>query len=325
MFYRPIVVLGTHGNWLIRWWKSTKVGVVGHDGSMEENPMTVRPDRAPLRKSLLTDLLSAPDGPIARLEVLAKVGSTNTELARLVAQSPDDWPAPALLIADHQEAGRGRLDRAWQTPEHTALTCSLLLRPQVPQAAWSWLPLLTGLATVRAVRAMTGVQAGLKWPNDLLAPTDDGDMLGWGKFRKVGGILTEVLPDGGVIVGLGLNVFQEADELPVASATSLHLAGGALGERELLLTALQESLSQVFAQWYECDGDAERAGLRADVEDALITVGHEIRAYVPGGREVRGVAQGLNVDGGLVVHTTDGSDEIVLSGDVHHVRLAGGA
>ncbi len=287
--------------------------------------MTSRPDRLPLRESLLQDLLAVPGGPIARLEVLAKVGSTNTELARLVAQSPADWPAPALLIADHQEEGRGRLDRAWQTPEHTALTCSLLLRPPAPRAAWSWLPLLTGLATVRAVRAMTGVAAGLKWPNDLLAPAGDDDMLGWGKYRKFGGILTEVLPDGGVIVGLGVNVSQEAHELPVASATSLWLAGGALGERELLLTALQESLSSVFAQWYECDGDAERAGLRAEVEDALITRGHEIRAYVPGGREVRGLARGLTADGGLVVQATDGRDEVVLSGDVHHVRLADGA
>ncbi len=319
-------MFGSHGNYGKGWWLCTTGAGFGHDGCMAENPITHRPDRVPLKESLLQDLLAVPDGPIARLEVLAKVGSTNTELARLVAENPADWPAPALLIADHQEAGRGRLDRAWQTPEHTALTCSLLLRPPVPRAAWSWLPLLTGLATVRAVRAMTGVEAGLKWPNDLLAPiAAEDDMLGWGKFRKFGGILTEVLPDGGVIIGLGLNVSQDSEELPVASATSLWLAGGVSGERELLLTALQESLSEVFAQWYEFDGDAERAGLRVDVEDALITVGHEIRAYVPGGREVRGLARGLTADGGLLVQAVNGRDEIVLSGDVHHVRLADGA
>lgn len=319
-------MLGAHGYYPKHWWVCTTGVGFSHDGQMEENLTTPRPSRVPLKESLIRDLLEAPNGPIARLEVLAKIGSTNTELARLVAQTPDDWPAPALLVADHQEAGRGRLDRAWQTPEHTALTCSLLLRPAAPRPTWSWLPLLTGLAVVRAVRAMTGTAAGLKWPNDLLVPTvDDVDMVGWGRFRKFGGILTEVLPDGGVNIGLGLNVSQTAEELPVASATSLWLAGAVTGERELLLTALQEAFSEVLNRWTEADGDAEAAGLRAEVEEVLVTVGHEIRAYVPGGREIRGFARGLTADGGLVVQASDGSEEIVLSGDVHHVRLAEGA
>lgn len=281
-----------------------------------------RPLRAPLNESLLSDLLVAPHGPLARLAVVPRIGSTNTELARFVEQDPEAWPAPALLVADHQEAGRGRLDRAWQTPEHTAVTCSLLLRPAVAQKNWTWLPLLAGLATVRTIRAMTGVAAGLKWPNDLLVPTvDDTDMVGWGRFRKVGGILTEVQPDGSVIVGLGLNVSQSTDELPVATATSLWLAGGQALERELLLTGLQEALSEVLERWYETGGDAEAAGLREEIEQVLITVGHQIRAYLPGGREVRGRALGLTADGGLAIALANGREEIVLSGDVHHVRL----
>lgn len=318
----PGAVQGAHGKSGKGWWKPTTGRGFGHDGRMELSSSQARPVRVPLNDSLLSDLLVAPQGPLARLEVVAKIGSTNTELAKAVAHDSDAWPAPALLVADHQEAGRGRLDRAWQTPEHTALTGSLLLRPPVAQEHWTWLPLLMGLAAVRAIRAMTGVAAGLKWPNDVLVPTvDEVDMLGWGRFRKAGGILAEVQPDGSVIIGLGLNVLQTAEELPVASASSLWLAGASTLDRELLLTGLHEALSEVLERWYAAEGDAEAAGLREEIEEVLVTVGHEIRAYVPGGREVRGRAVGLTREGGLAVVLADGREEIVLSGDVHHVRL----
>ena len=280
-------------------------------------------ERVALRADLLRDLLLMPHGSLTRVEVLARVESTNTELARLVALGDGRWTAPALLVADHQEAGRGRLDRAWQTPAHTALTCSLLVRPEVPVERWTWLPLLAGLAAVRAVRAMTGLEAGLKWPNDLLVPTPDGtDLYGWGVYRKFGGILTESLGDGHVIVGLGINVSQHAHELPVSSATSLELAGAQGPERELLLTALQEAFAEIMDRWYDAGGDADAAGLREEVADILITIGHDIRADMPGGREARGVARGLNADGALVLDAPDGGQSVVLSGDVHHVRLA---
>lgn len=286
-------------------------------------PAEPRPQRAPLRADLLRDLLLRPHGPLARLEVVPRVDSTSSLLAREVAADPDAWPVPALVLADHQEAGRGRLDRAWQTPPHTALTGSLLLRPEVPRELWGWLPLLSGLAVVTALRATTGTDATLKWPNDLLVPAPDGeDLLGWGSRRKVGGILTEVLPGGDVVVGVGLNVSQTAQELPVASATSLWLAGAATTDRELLMTALQESFSEVLARWRETGGDAVAAGLHADVSGVLTTLGAAVRAVVAGGRELRGVAVDLSPDGGLVVELAGGGREILLSGDVRHVREA---
>ena len=86
-----------------------------------------------------------------------------------------------MLVAEHQGAGRGRLDRTWTSPPRAGLTVSFLLRPDVPAARRSWLPLLTGVALAESVGAVTGVRASLKWPNDLLAL--DG--------RKLAGILAE--------------------------------------------------------------------------------------------------------------------------------------
>ena len=124
------------------------------------------------------------------------------------------------MLAEHQTAGRGRLDRSWVTPPRSALTFSVLLRPTVPAAAWPWLPLLTGHAVSTALRT-AGFDASVKWPNDVLLPVD-------GEDRKVAGILVERVetPTGpAAVVGIGINVGMTADELPVPEATSLALAG----------------------------------------------------------------------------------------------------
>lgn len=287
--------------------------------------VTALPPRHRLDAALVQDLLRAPTGIAARVVVLGEVGSTNTYLVEEARAQAHAWPLPSLVVADHQTQGRGRLDRAWQTPPYTALTCSLLLAPGTPRDTWGWLPLLTGLAASRAVSATTGVQVLTKWPNDLLVEAPDGeDMLGWGALRKVGGILTEVVDDERVVVGLGLNVLQTADELPVPSASSLWLSG-ASPSREMLLTALQESLADVVRQWRDGDGDAFAAGLGSEVEARMATIGREVRVLVPGGKEVRGTAVGLGADGSLVVELVDGERCEVRSGDVSHVRTVGSA
>ena len=116
------------------------------------------------------------------------------------------------------------------------------MHPPVPAASFGWISLLAGLGAVNALRATAGVAATLKWPNDLLVPADT-EVEGWGAARKVGGILTEVvaLPAGqppAVVIGIGINVLQGADELPVDSATSLALAGAQHVDREGMLVAL---------------------------------------------------------------------------------------
>lgn len=280
-----------------------------------------RPDgegRPPLRAEFLRELLVTPAGPLARLEVVPESASTNAELARAVAADPGAWPAPALLVAEHQPGGRGRLGRSWTTPPRAALLGSLLLRPDVPRETLSWLPLLAGLATARALRATAGVDAVVKWPNDVLVPDPgEGDPA---PLRKVAGILAEVLPDGGVVVGVGLNVSQRRDELPVPTATSLALAGAATTDREIVLVALHEAFGEVLVRWQDAGGDAHAAGLDADCAEVSATLGTRVRVERVAGGDVVGLATGLAPDGGLVVREDDGTSSVHRSGDVHHLR-----
>lgn len=264
--------------------------------------------------------------PLGRVEVVDRVASTSTELARAAAEDPAAWPDRSVLVADHQEAGRGRAGRTWSTPRGVALTVSVLLRPapgDVPLEALGWVPLLGGLAAARALRDL-GAPAVLKWPNDVLLPAAGGepDVPGWGPFRKVAGVLADVVPGGvgvlggeggaarAVVLGIGLNVAQTADQLPVPSATSLALAGVAVTRSDALVALL--------ARWVEADAAWRAAGGAGPVEDwsrLAVTLGRAVRVALPGGDELVGTAVGLEPDGALrVAH--DGGTSVVRAGDV---------
>ncbi|TGJ97451.1 biotin--[acetyl-CoA-carboxylase] ligase, partial [Actinotalea fermentans ATCC 43279 = JCM 9966 = DSM 3133] len=200
-----------------------------------------------------------------------------------------------------------------------------------PRDRLSWLPLLAGLATVRCLRATAGVEAVVKWPNDVLVPAPGAgagaarEEAGWGTYRKVAGILCELLPDGGAIVGVGLNVLQSERELPVASATSLALVGAATTDREVLLTALEESFAQTLGRWQAAAGDAVEAGLAEECAEVSATLGAQVRVELTGGGQVVGEAYGFGPDGSLLVREADGTGHVLHSGDVHHLRLRDGA
>ena len=128
---------------------------------MTEPPL----DEAPLDAARLSAAVIRPGGLWRSVEVVAVTGSTNADLlARAAAGEPEG----AVLAAEQQNAGRGRLGRAWVSPPRAALTFSVLLRPAaVPRALLGWLPLLAGVAVAAAVRAVAAVDAQLKWPNDV--------------------------------------------------------------------------------------------------------------------------------------------------------------
>lgn len=267
---------------------------------------------------LLRDELLAPAGPLARLEVVDEVASTNSALADELRADPLSWPAPGLLVAERQTAGRGRAGRTWVTPPGTSVTTTFVVRPALPADAAGWLPLLAGLGAVRALRATAGVPVGLKWPNDLVVDLpDEGDVPGWGTWRKVGGILTEVVPGAGpaVLVGLGINVTQARDELPVPSATSLALAGAQYAEREQVLVATVLALADVAARFAAAGGDAVASGLADEVAGACVTLGRDVAVDLPGGARLEGRAQRLDRSGALVVRGAEG-ERPVLAGDV---------
>lgn len=241
-----------------------------------------------------------------RVDVVAETGSTNADLLARAAAGEDI--AGTVLLAENQLAGRGRNGRAWSAVPGTQILMSVgVPTTGVPAAAWGWLPLATGLAVVDAVARCTAVRAGLKWPNDVLV---DG--------RKLAGILAEVAvgpADPVVVVGVGLNVSQRAEELPQeAAATSLAVLGPA-PERAGLVTALLEELDRRLAQW--------RAGpateLPADYRAVGVTVGSRVRALQPGDNEVLGEAVAVDDQGRLVIDT-DGGPVAVSAGDIVHLR-----
>jgi len=277
-------------------------------------------DAAAVRAAVLR-----PDGLWRAIEVTEATGSTNADLLALASGGA---PEGLVLAAEQQRAGRGRMGRAWVAPPRAALTFSLLLRPQaVPRARHGWLPLLAGLATAEAVRAVTPVDARLKWPNDVLAGA--GNTLAGGSGGvvppgKLGGILAEAAA-GAVVVGIGLNVSTEPDELPppgpgALPATSLRIAASPGPDRGVLLAAILTGFERGYRAWTRAFGDPERSGLRADYTRLCATIGSRVRVELPGGGRLAGLATGVDADGRLLVRTASGADLPVAAGDVVHLR-----
>ena len=255
--------------------------------------MTDAPDaRPPLDATRL-----APYG----VEVVAQAGSTNALVADRAREGAPAW---LVVVTEHQTAGRGRLDRTWETPDRAALTFSTLLRPGRPVQEWPWLPLVAGIAVVGALREH-GIAAGLKWPNDVML----GD-------RKLAGILAERVETAtgpAAVVGVGLNVSQTAAELPVETATSIGLATGVRLDRTTLLESVLTRLRQEYDAWSAGGGGR----VRGDYREACVTLGREVRVSLPGGDALAGVAEDVDGSGRLVVAGTP-----VAAGDVLHVRPA---
>ncbi|MFG2215052.1 MULTISPECIES: biotin--[acetyl-CoA-carboxylase] ligase [unclassified Streptomyces] len=271
-------------------------------------------DRPPLNVPALRRGLLRPGGLWTSLDVVETTGSTNSDLARRAATGLDEG---AVLIAEEQTAGRGRLDRTWTAPARSGLFFSVYLKPgDVPAERWGWLPLLTGVAAATGLARSAGVDTALKWPNDLLVTVE-------GAERKAGGILAERAGDG-VVVGMGVNVSLRADELPAPTAASLALAGAVSADRETLLRGVLRSLEHWYGQWRAADGDAAASGLQEAYAAGCATLGRTVRAQLPGDRTLTGEAVAIDGDGRLVLSTGNGLQEPVSAGDIVHLRGAGG-
>ena len=268
------------------------------------------PARAPLDAAALRSRAVRPDGLWREIEVVEGTGSTNADL---LARALRGEPEGTVLAAEEQRAGRGRMGRAWTAPPRAALTFSLLLKPAVPPARRGWLPLLTGVAVAAAVTKATGVETGLKWPNDLLAAD-----------AKLAGILAEAAGDA-VVVGIGLNVSTEPAEFPsprpgALPATSLRAAGATAPSREDILLAILEGFERWYRAWQQAGGDPDRSGLREEYVSWSATIGRTVRAELPGGQVLSGPAAGVDSDGRLLVRVSPGAEVPVAAADVVHLR-----
>ena len=148
----------------------------------------------------------------------------------------DDAPEGALVMADHQTAGRGRLGRVWEDVPGRSLLFSIMLRPPAPMPLWPELSLVAGEAVARAL----GHGAEVRPPNDVFL-----------NGKKVAGVLPEAT-QGRVILGIGVNVNHSADELPsdtVKPATSLRVDTGVEHDRDALLAAILRELERGYEIW----------------------------------------------------------------------------
>lgn len=209
-------------------------------------------------------------------------------------------PEGAVAVAEHQTAGRGRLGRTWEDAPGSSLLCSVLLRPgagRLPQ-----LSLVAALATAEAIEELTGCEAAVKWPNDVLVGGS-----------KVAGILLELAGDA-VVAGIGVNVGQKSDELPEharSPAGSLRTASGRGHDRGRLLAGLLHRLEHGYAAWQE----GGLASLLPTLQARNALRGLAVQA---GG--VEGVAGAIAPGGGLEILVPSGGTVVVESGEVEVVR-----
>ena len=257
--------------------------------------MTVQPL---VDATALTAELTGPGRLLTSVRTVPATGSTNADLAAAAAAGA---PAGAVLVADHQRAGRGRFDRRWEAPPGSSVAISVLLRPgEVSMQRWLWLPLITGVAVAEGLRAAAGVDAAVKWPNDVLIGG-----------RKVCGILCERVQEA-AIVGMGINTTLTRDQLPVASATSLALEGALCAPTEVVLAVLR-ALEHGYRRWV--DGD----DLRVWFAQRCSTVGRQVRVQQSSAPNVDGLALGVDEWGRLLVRTPVG-ERAFAAGDVLHLR-----
>lgn len=263
-------------------------------------------DRARLRAEL--------SGAYAGVEVVPSTGSTNADLRNAAVEGAPDR---TVLVAEEQTAGVGRRARAWASPKGSGVYLSVLLRPQgVGFAELGSLSLVAGLA-VLDLTAKLGVDAALKWPNDVLAGPDRG---------KCAGILAEAVAaeEVAVVLGIGLNVRPLGPGIPLGAGglrpTSLAENGAVTTDRTEILALLLSAFDGRESRWRGAGGDLARAGLLAEYREHCETLGQQVRVMLPGDASLLGTATGVDASGQLEVTTEEGKRHTVFAGDVVHLR-----
>jgi len=260
----------------------------------------VKRGRPALDPALILSELAKTTSKWLDIEVLAQVDSTN-DLA--ISQVSNTAPNCVFAItADEQLKGRGRLQREWHSPFGAGIALSVAIPTKFFSCETSAIPLLAGIAAANCLTKL-GANAKLKWPNDLMIETKSGDL------NKIGGILVQ-RQDEHVVIGIGINVDLEFDELPTENATSLSLIN-IMASREILiadLIAQLEIVTELTAQEW----------LPLYVHDSS-TIGAKVTVARKAEPTVTGIAINVLESGELLLDTDEGVIEIT-SGDVLQVR-----
>ena len=243
-------------------------------------------------------------GWIARsVEYLERIDSTNQYAKK---RAEEKCPEGLLVVADEQTMGKGRSGRSWSTPPGTNIAMSLVLRPALAPERISMVTLVMGLAVARACRQLYGLEAGIKWPNDIVV-----------NGRKLCGILTEmcceILQVGYIVIGVGINAnLTEFPEEIRKTATSLELELGHPINRAELIAAVMEHFEEAYEAFIRC---SDLSALQEEYNALLVNRDRAVRVLEPG-HEYTGTAQGIDAAGNLLVRRDDGELTRVYAGEV---------
>jgi BirA family transcriptional regulator, biotin operon repressor / biotin---[acetyl-CoA-carboxylase] ligase len=243
-----------------------------------------------------------------RLKLLDTVVSTQEEAKKLAEEGA---PEGIAVIAEEQTGGRGRMGRKWHSPRGKGIWMSVILRPKLPLLTTPQLTLLAGVAVCRAIRQAAGVEAGIKWPNDLLV-----------SGRKVCGILLESsLSEGQLqycIAGIGIDVNLAEEDYPdflqgVGTSLMIERGGEPVDRTGLAGTVLAE-LEKLYTLYLEQGFEP----IRELWESLSVTLGRRIALNTAGGRR-EGRATGLDSDGALLLQDAAGHVFSVCSGEIEMI------
>lgn len=224
-----------------------------------------------------------------------QLDSTNLELARTLTVSTSHFSA---VIAASQSAGQGRLGRNWESPAGSSLSLSIFLSGKsISEPAWA--TLLAALAVKRAVSELGVIGSGVKWPNDVLV-----------SGKKISGILAQLLPGGDVILGIGLNLKPQGSELSLATSLQEQGVETDLDGVAALVGRQLAGLLEAFA--------VDSAEVKSLFSQSCVTLGQQVRAELPAGGQLLGLASEIDSAGQLVILTPEAIS--LSAADVWHLR-----
>ncbi len=231
---------------------------------------------------------------------LDSIDSTNLELARRLQSGTLAYFS--LVVAREQTAGMGRLGRTWVSEPNTSISASLYLKSSHTKEL-GWATLIMATAIRAAIAELVGDEVLVKWPNDVLVAG-----------KKISGILAQIQPDQSLILGFGINLKTQSGAPETATALDL------LGVDADFDTVLSMVVRNFRIRWaiFEQHPATAIQKARGELVEHSATLGKSVRAELPGGGEVYGIAKDIDTDGRLVIHTPE--PVVVSAADVWHLR-----
>lgn len=236
------------------------------------------------------------------IEYYDEVDSTNNEAKKLARNGAEDG---TLVIANCQTKGKGRLGRSWLSPKDTGIWMSAILTPNIMPSQVSCMTLIAGLDMCKAIKKITGLNASIKWPNDIIIGS-----------KKVCGILTEMSAEmqriNYIVVGIGVNVNTAGFDKSISHATSLMIEGQKKYERRMIIKEFVEKFDRSYTLYNK---ECSFAPFLDIYKENCMTLNKEVK-IITNGDEYIAYAKDILADGSLLVETKTKEEKVIVAGEV---------